>query len=591
MYTKEGVLDLSTGEMKKRDERWELASRAAQEGIWDWDLRTQRVYRSDYWFKLFGYEPGELGDDPWVWENMIHPEDVARVLENRRDHLQGRTDRYYVEHRMLCKDGQYRWFLSRGQLVHDEQGVPIRMLGFYTNIDQRVALRDLLVRQNKALQILNEVSLRAIEAADFDLTLTYLLNRARDFMAAEKAYLFLLDKKEDVMRAHSLCGFIGPSILKTRRGEFLVGQVWETGEYAYQDHFDQWTGRPPTADSSQIKTGLGLPLKIGQDLIGVLTMGFQKSRTVTADERETLQQLAEIAALVVHNRDKSLAGMARQQKKNQSNTPDLTYELLNALIDGVSMTQRELTVRAHKAGLADTASYLAMVADIGPLEALPAKVLQCLDPQEGCSWRRDGKLFLLCQGGEMLLGKNTCLARSTELLERIQALLPEVPVKLGLGLTCTSLRELGAAFQQAREAIEIGTRLNPSKSVHHYLDVGLIHVLSRPKDQRYVEVFLQQALGKLIEHDRLKKAHLIETLATILKTPSLRDAAEVMFIHTKTLLFRKNKIEELLGESLEDQAVRLHLLLALQLHGVQHAIVQSDEKHGNEKSVAGQEQS
>lgn len=562
---------MSHREREQRDDRWELASQAAQEGIWDWDLRTQRVYRSDYWFSLFGYEPGELADNPWVWENMIHPEDVARVLQTRRDHIEGRTDRYYTEHRMLCKDGQYRWFLTRGQLIRDEQGTPIRMLGFYTNIDQRVALKEQLVRQNKALLILNEISLRAIEAADPDVTLTYLLNRAREFMAADKAYLYLHNKKDDLMRAHSLCGFIGPSILKIRRGEFLAGQVWETGEYAYLENFDQWPGRPPTPDSTQIKTALGMPMKIGPALVGVLTMGFQTHRTVADDEREIIRQLAAIAALVVHNRDKSLKGggpAEKSTKPDSSETNELRVSLLNSLIDGQHMTQRELTQRARKSGLTAQAGYLAMVAEVGSSDSLGCETLAELAPAEGCCWWREGKLYLFCPGQETLLEKMNSLTRATEIQERIQALTPGEPVRIGLGLPFSSLREVGTAFQQACEAVYIGSRLSPGKLAHHYLDVGLIHVLSQHKDRRYIEMFMRQALGKLIDHDYKKRAHLVETLAAIVKTPSLREAAEAMFIHTKTLLFRKHKIEELLGESLDDSAVRLNLFLAVQLYGV-----------------------
>ena len=53
------------GKCEERDERWELASRAANEGIWDWDMHTNKVYRSDCWFEMFGYQPGELSDNPW----------------------------------------------------------------------------------------------------------------------------------------------------------------------------------------------------------------------------------------------------------------------------------------------------------------------------------------------------------------------------------------------------------------------------------------------------------------------------------------------------------------------------------------------
>ena len=80
---------------------------------------------------------------------------------------------------------------------------------------------------------------------------------------------------------------------------------------------------------------------------------------------------------------------------------------------------------------------------------------------------------------------------------------------------------------------------------------------------------MQQTLGKLVEYDLQKNGHLLETLAAILKEPSLRGAAEALFIHTKTLMYRKQQIEELLGESLDDPAIRLNLMLALQLYGVQ----------------------
>jgi DNA-binding PucR family transcriptional regulator len=73
-------------------------------------------------------------------------------------------------------------------------------------------------------------------------------------------------------------------------------------------------------------------------------------------------------------------------------------------------------------------------------------------------------------------------------------------------------------------------------------------------------------LGQLIDYDRQKNGHLVETLAAILEGQSLRSVADSLFIHTKTLLFRKHRIEEILGESLEDSAVRLNLALALQLH-------------------------
>lgn len=556
-------------EMQERDERWELASRAAQEGIWDWDLRTNKVYRSDYWFEMFGYQPGELEDTPWAWEEMIHPDDVARVLENRRQHIQGLINRYYVEHRVRCKDGAFRWFLTRGQVIRDDKGNPIRMIGFYTNIEETVRIRQHLVRQNKALHILQELALQAIGSYEFDLVLTDLINRAREFMVAEKAYLYLLDKKEELMRVHSLSGVVGPSIVRAKRGEYIVGRVWDSGEYVYIDNFDQWEGRPPTADASQIRTGVGVPLKLGTELVGVITMGFQANRILTDDEVEILQQFAAIAAMVVHSRQMAVEPAKPRSLKNRRSLADMVewrVQLLDKLLDGKPLTPRDIQVQADHCGLDFNGDYLALVAELPASSSFEFEAITCLGANEGCVWHRNGKLFLLCNNATGHLDKKLCLERATEILERIRTFSQTTECRLGVSLPFSGLSGMKESFQQALEALTIGPRLNPGKEVYHYLDIGLIHVLSRQKERGYVDSYLKHTLGKLVEYDTKKNGHLMETLEAILQEPSLRGAADSMFIHTKTLLFRKHKIEELLGESLDDPAVRLNLMLAMQLY-------------------------
>ena len=560
------------GDACERDERWELASRAAQAGLWDWDLRTNKVYRSAYWFEMFGYAQGELADNPWVWETMVHPDDAVKVMEHRSNHIAGLLPCYYVEHRMRCKDGQYLWVLSRGQVVRDEQGTPIRMLGFHTNIEARMAEQDQLIRQNKALQILHEVALQTIGSDDHDVSLTYLLNRARDYMAADKAYLFLLDNKADVMRVHSLSGCIGPSILTTKRGEFLIGRVWETGAFAYQDHFDQWPGRPPTPDSSQIKTGLGVPLKVDQELVGIISMGFRTNRSVAEDEKVSLHQFAEIAAQVVCRREQSRtqAWSAKTGKitGGLADKYDLRLYLVESLIDGKPIHPQELTLQAHKSGLSAQAGFLAMLVETDAADGFPKEICFTMNPHEGCLLQRSGKLFVLWYVIDKSVEKKVAVAKATELRRKLSAFTKQASCVVGIGLPFSSLRELHSAFQQAAEALEIGPRLRPGQTVHYYLDVGLIHVLSRQKDRRYVDLYLQHSLGKLVEYDQQKNGHLLETLGAIVRENSLRAAADSLYVHSKTLLFRKQKIEEILGESLDNPAIRLNMLLALQLNGV-----------------------
>jgi len=156
--------------------------------------------------------------------------------------------------------------------------------------------------------------------------------------------------------------------------------------------------------------------------------------------------------------------------------------------------------------------------------------------------------------------------RANELRGQLESLLGYPLEGVGVGLHCATLREVTAGFRQAEEALEIGALLQPKRIVHHYLDIGLLQVLRRSGDKAQVDVFISHMIGKLIDQDREKGGHLLETLAAILNAASLRSAADELFVHSKTLLFRKRHIEELLGESLEDPTVRLNLTLAMQLY-------------------------
>jgi len=557
-------------DMQERDERWELASRAANEGIWDWDMRSNRVYRSDCWFELFGYEPGELADNPWIWEGMIHPDDAARVIEARRRHVEGNVPNYYVEHRMRCKDGQYRWFLSRGQVIRDETGHPIRMLGFYTNIERFVEARECLERQNAALKILHEISLQAISTDAHEVTLTAILNRTREFLSADKAYLAIYDPQQDLMRTHSLSGHVGPTLMEIRRGEHLTGRVWETGEYQCVQNFHEWPGRPDTPDSSQIRTACGVPLVLGNEVVGVINIAFTTARDILPDEINMLSQFAAIAALVIQNRRMAFQLIEESyQRATLTNTLQQSgrTEFLNALADGKTMSARDLTVQAKQYSLSAKSGYLVMVAPcdctLGKLAEV-ATELEC--SREMILWRRERTLYV-CQprcAPEHERQELSAMAEELRLLlqDRLACSIPSV----GVGLHCSGLRDFGAGFRQAREALDFGCRLHPQRTVHYYLDIGLLQVLSRNGERAQVETFIAHTIGKLIEYDRQKNSHLVETLAAILGGQSLRSVADELFIHTKTLLFRKHRIEEILGESLEDPAIRMNLALALQLH-------------------------
>ncbi|MDY7226229.1 PAS domain S-box protein [Hyalangium rubrum] len=116
-------------------ERLQLALESAEDGMWDWDLRTGRLTVSPRWLSMLGYALGELDPSPgFLREKLCHPEDRAELDRRMLEHQEGRSPMYEFEHRLRHKSGRWVWVLGRAKVVRrDKQGQPLRIVG--TNVD------------------------------------------------------------------------------------------------------------------------------------------------------------------------------------------------------------------------------------------------------------------------------------------------------------------------------------------------------------------------------------------------------------------------------------------------------------------------
>ncbi len=122
--------------LRESEERYALAAAGANEGLWDWDLRTGQIYFAPRWRSMLGYQH-DLENAPDAWLDLIHPEDRVRVQTEISTHLEGLTAHFETEHRVLHADGDYRWMLSRGLAVRDSAGRAYRMAGSQADITAR----------------------------------------------------------------------------------------------------------------------------------------------------------------------------------------------------------------------------------------------------------------------------------------------------------------------------------------------------------------------------------------------------------------------------------------------------------------------
>jgi diguanylate cyclase (GGDEF)-like protein/PAS domain S-box-containing protein len=131
--------------LRESEERYALSARGANDGLWVWDLRDDDVYYSPRWKSMLGHPEDEIGGAPEEWLGRVHPDDVVLLRTAIQRHLRGETPHLESEHRMRCRDGEYRWMLSRGLAVRDAGGTPVRIAGSQTDITERKLAVDRLV--------------------------------------------------------------------------------------------------------------------------------------------------------------------------------------------------------------------------------------------------------------------------------------------------------------------------------------------------------------------------------------------------------------------------------------------------------------
>ena len=122
------------------EERFNLAITCTGAGLWDWDMVNNTFYFSSQWKAMLGYEDHEIENDISGWKKLWHPDDVTKIEESLKnywekalDSLDEKTTKYEIELRLRHKDGEWRWMLTRGDIIKDSDGKPSRWIG--TNVD------------------------------------------------------------------------------------------------------------------------------------------------------------------------------------------------------------------------------------------------------------------------------------------------------------------------------------------------------------------------------------------------------------------------------------------------------------------------
>ena len=184
----EKVLELerTRNALEDSQERYILAVRGSNDGLWDWYLKTGYVHFTSRWKAMLGHADEEVDPHIDAWFGRIHPKDMNRLKEDLDHHLRSQSTHFECEHRILHSDGTYRWMLTRGVAVRDDQGRAYRMAGSQTDVTDRKRAEEKL-RHDAHHDLLTDLPNRSL----FMARLSHAFDRHRRYPDAQFAVLFI----------------------------------------------------------------------------------------------------------------------------------------------------------------------------------------------------------------------------------------------------------------------------------------------------------------------------------------------------------------------------------------------------------------
>ena len=206
---------LMEAELQESEARWRFALEGSGNGVWDWNTVTNRVFFSEQWKAMLGYDEKEIDDTLNEWDSRVHPDDKDAVHADIEAHLSGQTAFYQNEHRVLCKDGSYKWILDRGKVIEwTNDGKPLRVIGTHSDISDRKRVE--IERE----RLIAELKAASAEIKSFSglLPICSVCKKIRDDKGYWRQIEAYIEEHSEVDFSHSIC----PECIKKHYSEYDI---------------------------------------------------------------------------------------------------------------------------------------------------------------------------------------------------------------------------------------------------------------------------------------------------------------------------------------------------------------------------------
>jgi PAS domain S-box-containing protein len=343
--------------LRKSEERYELVVRGANDGIWDWEIETGKVYYSARYKAMLGYVDDEFPDRTDSWLRAVHPADLEYTLTANRACVEGKTPQFEIEYRLRHKDGSYRWILGRGASVRDESGTIYRLAGTHTDI----TTRKLNERTTQAMYAISKAITTSGNLQALYETIHAILGQVIDatnfFIALHDepndriVFSYFADEKDDY---YDISNVSDP---KTRS---LTVHILRTGKPLFissADPIDPELVNNIGIVGTPAAVWLGVPLKLKGKTVGAMTVQhYTNPRHYTDADVTFMEAVSEQVALAIERKSNE-EELTRLNEELESMVEQRTVELRDKAVELEAANKRLTELDEIKSALVSSISH------------------------------------------------------------------------------------------------------------------------------------------------------------------------------------------------------------------------------------------
>ncbi|MBN8655294.1 MAG: PAS domain S-box protein [Anaerolineae bacterium] len=339
--------------LRESETRLRLSISAGKQGLYDLDLRTGEAIVNREYAEMLGYDPETFAETNQAWIERTHPDDVKTTTKVFDEYIHGLIPEYQVEFRQRTRDGKWKWILSLGRIVeYDADGKPTRMIGTHTDItEQKQAELDLKKRASH-LALINDVGRQITSFLNFQAVMDIFPRIVQEAFGYHHIGLFTLDKNSNQLLMVSKAGEYArlfPQGHSIPLGEGVVGSVALSGEMKLANRVYDDPLYLPTIIPTQSE--LSLPIKIGDEVVGVLDVQSPETDAFTDEDIQVLRTLVDQMAIVIENA--RLYEAAQKELAERKRVEEDRLKLIHDLGERV----KEMTVLHQSAHLFQTSDF------------------------------------------------------------------------------------------------------------------------------------------------------------------------------------------------------------------------------------------